>query len=92
MFVEKKKSVFNIVQAIYDISSTSQIAKGRYKFGFPILVSPEKDNVAKLFNLEKVTEDFLFIEELAGKENIELNNILFACLCKGINVRGKYLY
>ena len=26
MFVEMKKSVFNVVQAIYDINSTSQIA------------------------------------------------------------------
>ena len=56
MSVEIKKGVFNVVQTIYDISTTSQIAKGGFKFGFAISVSPEKDNVAKLINLEKVTE------------------------------------
>ena len=71
---------FPVIQAIYDISSTSQIAKGRYKFGFAISVSPEKDNVAKLINLKSYRRVPFqpVIEELAGKENIELNNILFA--------------
>ena len=51
-----------------------------YKFGFAISVSPEKDNVAKLINLKSYRRVPFqpVIEELAGKENIELNNILFA--------------
>ena len=71
---------FPVIQAIYDISSTSQIAKGRYKFGFAISGSPEKANVAKLINLKNVTKEFLFSRSLKSWLERKILNLIIFCL------------